>query len=24
MDAQDQNWDDYRLFLAIAQTGALS
>ncbi|HQU69040.1 MAG TPA: LysR family transcriptional regulator [Albidovulum sp.] len=24
MDAQDQNWDDYRLFLAIAQTGTLS
>lgn len=24
MDAQDQNWDDYRLFLAIAQAGTLS
>ncbi len=24
MDAQDQNWDDYRLFLAIAQAGSLS
>ncbi|MDK3072916.1 LysR family transcriptional regulator [Sedimentitalea sp. JM2-8] len=24
MDAQEQNWDDYRLFLAIAQAGSLS
>ncbi len=24
MDAQDQNWDDYRLFLAIARAGTLS
>jgi DNA-binding transcriptional LysR family regulator len=24
MDAQDQNWDDYRLFLAVAQAGSLS
>lgn len=24
MDAQDQNWDDYRLFLAVAQAGTLS
>lgn len=24
MDTQDQNWDDYRLFLAVAQAGSLS